>query len=87
MMDQNLNNFLKGARKKHSCEIILKEMTQGNRFFENIMGKGENNGNHHFLFFSKSIPLLVYQRQILPFEPILWSATAFSFNPFPNDKF
>ena len=34
--------------------------------FENILGKGENAGNQHFLLFPKCF--LLYKRQISPFE-------------------
>ena len=35
--------------------------------YENIMGKGENAFNQHFLLFPKCF--LTYQRTIAPFEP------------------
>ena len=35
--------------------------------YENIVGKGENAGNQHFLLFPQC--LLFYPKKIAPFEP------------------
>ena len=42
-------------------------MPRGKKPFENIVGKGENAGNQHFLLFSQCF--LTFQRKIAPFEP------------------
>ena len=45
--------------------------------FENIMGKGENSGNQHFLLFPNCF--LLFLKQNLNFEPVLSSACVLNF--------
>ena len=39
------------------------------KHFENIVGKGENVDNQHFLLFPQCFLLHVFQGKIAPFEP------------------
>ena len=55
---------LKSLPHKPRFLMMLKK-----RAFENIVGKGENAGNQHFLLFPQCF--LPYQIQILPFSPNL----------------
>ena len=53
--------------------------------FKNIVGKGENASNQHFLLFSQCFP--PYERQIFNFGQYLLSENASNWdkiNPFPN---
>ena len=58
---------LKGSPFTKQSQIL---MTQGKKPFGNIVGKGENAGNQHFLLFPR---FLLYQGQIQPLEQTLIS--------------
>ena len=52
-------------------------MNLGMRPFENIVGKGENGGNQHFLLFPTMFSTLPKPNFYFPFTFILLSANAF----------
>ena len=75
----------KDSRKACTCRPNLIHTTQWHlltclekKLFQNIVGKGENAGNKHFLLFPQSF--LLYQRQKLSCMLHLSSANAFNLN-------
>ena len=61
-----------------SGRLSLYHTILSEKFFENMVGKGENGGNKHFLVFSQSF--LLFTQQISNFQSPLFLAFAHAFN-------
>ena len=51
------------------------------KYFENIVGKGENAGNQHFLLFSQCFLLITKRFSVFKLHLLLLSANTLNFDP------